>query len=503
MKLLSPKQIKLADSYTITHEPISSHALMERASIRFVEQLLQSIPESQEFCILCGTGNNGGDGLAISRLLAKKKKKVHTYIIRVSISESEDFTKNYDLLTSLETPFHPITITEIKEFSPILISKHAVIIDGIFGIGINKPLQGITQEIVSYINTLSNYKVAIDIPSGMYADKPMQETDVVFEANLTLTFQNPKLLFLFPESYKYTGWWQIIDIGLLQEFEHQVESSYYYTHKSKIQLQKRNPFSHKGTFGHALLIAGSYGKMGAAILSTKSCLKSGCGLLTTHVPSHGNLIIQIACPEAMSSIDSDEKIITEFPTEAIYNAIGIGPGIGTDTKTIQAFTKFIKQNKTQLILDADAINILGLHKELIQLLPKNTILTPHPKEFDRLTQEHSNSFLRFTTQQKFSKETGCIVVLKGKYTSISLPNGDVIFNSSGNPGMATAGSGDVLTGIILSFLAQGYSPEDAAKIGVYIHGLSGDLALQNETVETITAQNIIENLSKAFILLQK
>lgn len=493
MQILSAQQIHEADAFTIKHEPITSTSLMERAAQKFYDILISTYSTRHQFVIFCGKGNNGGDGLAIARLLYRSGHKVSVYIISLPHSANDDFLYNYKRL--LHETLGNCNITKLSNFQNLSFDSNTVIIDGIFGSGLNRPISGFTADIISYLNTLPNTRIAIDIPSGLYADKPIESNDIVFKADETITFQAPKFQFLFAENSQFTGKVTIADINLLSPFL-DCEIPHFFT--TNISLQSRNKFSHKGTFGHALLISGSYGKIGATVLASKACLRSGCGLLTTHIPYCGYRIMQTAFPEAMVSTDQNQEYISSIPNDEKYSAIGIGPGIGTNETTTQAVGQFLKDNKKPLVIDADALNILASNQDLFQYLDTNTILTPHPGEFDRLTHKHFSGCERFESQKQFAIEHHCIVILKGHYTSVVLPDGKAYFNSTGNAGMATAGSGDVLTGIITSLLAQGYSPEDAAICGVFLHGRAGDFALENNSIETLVASDIISNLWKAF-----
>ena len=494
MKILSSKQMHEADAYTIEHEPVSSIDLMERAATRFFEYISKTYPNKTEFCVFCGKGNNGGDGLAIARMLASQGKGVTVYIVNYTDSASDDFLTNYERL--LEMQSEHCKIIELAEFQKITIPQNAIIIDGIFGSGLNRPITGFTADYISFINTLSNKKIAIDIPSGLFADEPTPAGAVVFCANETITFQSPKLQFLFAENQRFVGKLTIADIQLKNPFP-ETETPFEFVTRNTINIQPRNQFAHKGTFGHALLVSGSFGKIGAAELASKACLRTGCGLLTTHCPSCGYEMMQIAVSEAMISVDENEKLLSTIPDSSPYSAVGIGPGIGTNEITEKALRTFLQTNTKPLVLDADALNCIAQNPDMWQFVPQHTIITPHPGEFDRLTHKHTTCYERFETQLSFAKEHSCIVVLKGHYTSIATPDGTVYFNSTGNPGMATAGSGDVLTGIILSLLAQQYSPVEAAKIGVFLHGMAGDCATEKIGEFSLIASDIIENIGTA------
>lgn len=502
IKILNTTQIRDADAYTILQEPISSIQLMERAANAFVQQFLQDFPNTDKpIIVICGNGNNGGDGLAIARLLATRKYNVKTFIL-----PSENYSK--DCKTNLNN-FKKQLKKNIKTISSAeFISSYTpdtIIIDAIFGTGLNKPiLKGsLAYSIIDTINkhTFKNV-ISVDIPSGLFADK--NTTEISINATKTYTFQFPKLAFLFPENSKSVGSIKILNIQLHPDFIQQATTSYFLTQEKDISaiLKPRARFSHKGTFGHVLIIAGSYGKMGAAILSSKAALRSGAGLVSAYIPACGYTIFQTAFPEAMCITDKQQKQLSSFPNTGNYTAIAIGPGIGTSNTTTQAFIKFIKQLKTPVIIDADGLNILGKQKSILKLLPKNTILTPHPKEFERLVGKWENDFERLKLQQEFSKKHQVIIILKGANTSITDIDGTVYFNTTGNAGMATGGSGDVLTGILVGLFAQGYSPMHTAMIGVYLHGLSGDIALKIQSMESLIASDIIEHLGSAFKTLQ-
>lgn len=503
MKIISQELIRNADAYTIAHEPISSIDLMERASLACVDELLEAVPNAREFYIFCGNGNNGGDGLAIARILAKRHFKISVFCIETSKSKSQDNTIQYERLQQAISPTLSIHIHHSIEISQLVIPEHVVIIDALFGSGLHSPIQGLARTCIEHLNSLKATKISVDIPSGLYCDKPQSSDDCIFKADLTISFQYPKLSFLFAENEQFVGDWSIVPIGLSKKFEAQAETLFHFTILKDVALKHHSRFAHKGSKGHALLISGSTGKVGATVLASRACIHCGCGLATAYIPQGANIILQTAIPEVMTINDTSTDYITTAITCDSYSAVGIGPGIGTHNETQQAILQTIAQCKRPLLLDADALNILSLNKQYLQQLPYETILTPHPGEFDRLTHPHSHSFERLHSQIELSKQTGCIVVLKGKYTSISHPNGMVRFNSTGNHGMATAGSGDVLTGIITSLLAQQYSPFEAAQIGVYIHGLAGDIALKKYTTETLIASSIIEYLSEACIQIER
>lgn len=497
-KILSTSQIRMADEYTIQYEPISSLDLMERASKRLMEWILRFIPANRLITVFAGQGNNGGDGLALARLLMGKDYRVEVFLLKISDSMSKDAEINLIRLSKIREA-RIFGIQSNNDFPSI--QKDALIIDALFGSGLKRPLDGLARELVVHLNKSGAEILSVDIPSGLFGeDNRGNPTESIIRASNTLTFQFPKLAFLFSENSVFTGNWHVLDIGLHSKFIKRADTSWYYVLNEDIRglIKKRRKFDHKGSYGHALLLSGSKGKTGAAVLSAKACLKTGCGLITVHIPGSSYDIFQSALPEAMCSIDPEENMITNFPVLKTFSAVGIGPGIGTNRSTAGLLKNLLQEVKVPLVIDADGLNILSENREFLKYLPENVILTPHPGEFDRLAGKSEGGYERFLKLTEFSIRHKAIVLLKGAFTSIASPDGLVSFNSTGNQGMATAGSGDVLTGMILSLLAQGYDPRQAALAGVYIHGRAGDLALDVQSYESLIAGDIIERIGSAF-----
>lgn len=498
MKILPVEKIREADRYTIENEPISSIDLMERAASEIYKWFMKHCKTKEiSVKIFCGMGNNGGDGLALARMLAANDIVVQVFILHVSENFSPDCKENYKRLKE-ETKVPIFEIYDEKNLP--LLSDDDIIIDAVFGSGLNRALSGWIEKLIKHINKSPAIRIAIDIPSGLFADKPLDINSAVFKADYTLTFQFPKLAFLFLENDAFVGNWEMLDIKLHPDFIDSVETLNFFTTQSVVRslLHHRSKYSHKGTYGHALLVAGSSGKTGAAILSAEACLRTGIGLLSVHLPKNITIPLQSYLPEAMIDIDKSDNYCSEVTNLQSYTAVGVGPGLGRHIDTVNVLKKIIRNVTVPLVLDADALNIISENPTWLSFLPKKTILTPHPKEFERLFGKIYNSFERLELQRKMSVTHNIIIVLKGAYTSVSFPNGTCFFNSTGNPGMATAGSGDVLTGIILSLLAQGYMPEEAAVLGVYLHGLAGDKATESIGMESMIASDISKNLGKAF-----
>lgn len=500
MKILSVEQIREADKYTIENESIESVDLMERAATKIYEWIYRRVPRDKTIKIFCGMGNNGGDGLAVARLLYQQDIVSQVFVVRHADSMSHDCEVNYWRLVN-ETKVPMFDILTDDDFPNV--GPDDVVVDAIFGSGLNRPPQGVVADLIAYLNASPAIRVAVDVPSGLFADQP-SALGFIFKADYTLTFQFPKLAFLFPENDCFVGRFEVLDIGLHPQYIDEVETYNFLTVKQMVKpmLHARPKYSHKGTYGHALLIAGSEGKTGAALLGAKSCLRTGVGLLSVHLPKLAQLPLQTAIPEAMVDVDESETCFSSFGKLDAFSAIGVGPGLGKADETVHALKRLIQETQVPMVMDADALNILSDNPTWLAFLPAKTILTPHPKEFERLVGKCSTSFERLEKQRELSVKNNIIVVLKGAHTSITFPNGACYFNTTGNPGMATAGSGDVLTGIILSLLAQRYSPEEAAVLGVYLHGLAGDFAAETVGQESLIASDITENLGKAFVAIR-
>lgn len=498
MKLFKSDQIRQIDEFTIKNEPVASIDLMERAAIQLLRWYISRFERSRRIFIFAGPGNNGGDGLALARLLESERYEPHVYYIKITEKTSDDWNKNILRLKSeTKVPFTNLTSTD--QFP--VISSEDIVIDAIFGSGLTRKVEGLAEEVIKLINQTDSTVISIDIPSGMFGeDNTMNDYSDIISADYTLSLHFPKLSFMFAENAGNLGEWVVLPIGLSSNAIRNTISPFTLLERDDIAplLKIRNKFDHKGTFGHGLLYAGSFGKMGASVLSAEAALRTGAGLITCHVPACGVSIVQSALPEAMVEPDRNEKHLSEIGSTGSFSAVGIGPGIGTEPESQRALYKLLVECRKPMVIDADALNILSLNKNWFSLIPEGAILTPHPKEFERLAGKTDNGFDRLIRQIEFSKGHKCIVVLKGAHTSITTPEGKVYFNSTGNPGMATAGSGDVLTGIILSLLAQGYEPEDAAITGVYLHGLAGDIASEESCQESIIASDIIKSIGKAF-----
>ncbi|MFM6926112.1 MAG: NAD(P)H-hydrate dehydratase [Ferruginibacter sp.] len=499
MKIFSAAQIKAWDAFTIQHEPITSINLMERAATACCKWLIGKNFGKFHFRIFCGKGNNGGDGLAIARTLIEHEYKVTVYILELGKTGTDDFQANLSALHEYCTDIH---FMQSPDFFPS-IDTQDIIVDALFGTGLHKPAEGISAALIGHINKSGATIISIDLPSGLFADIS-SKGNAIIKATHTLSFQNYKLAFLLPENESCCGRVHLLHIGLHPAFEETEAADFELTDEGIIHsiYKPRNIFAHKGNFGHAAMLCGSKGMMGAAVLSSLGCLRSGVGKLTTYIPGCGYPILQTAVPEAMAFISGEDHLLSAEGIEK-YETVAIGPGIGLFPNHRNLLAGIFEKVKTPMVIDADALNILADNKELLEQVPAWSIITPHPKEFERLLGTSENDFERLALAQSVSKEFNIYIILKGHYSFISTPEGKAYFNSTGNAGMATGGSGDVLTGILAGLLAQGYNPLQAALLGVYLHGLAGDLAAADLSEEGMIASDILKYLPHAFKLIRQ
>ena len=498
MKIINSQGIRQIDQATCEKQQISSIDLMERAASMVSCEIISRFLPSQRFIVIAGPGNNGGDALAVARQLVEQGyRRVEIFLFNVTGKLSHDCNEECKRLMEMDG----VDFTEITHaFSPPYLSPNDVVIDGLFGSGLNQPLQGGFVAVARYVNESGAYVISIDLPSGLFCEwnAHINQRDMI-HANLTLAFQLPKLSFFFSENHAVLGDWKLLDIDLDEEKIKETETKYYVIDSKNVQplMRQRLPFTGKRDYGSALLFAGSTGMMGSAVMAARSVLKSGAGLVTVHSAKRGLNIVQTAVPEAMFEPDRNEHFITDMKIHHNHQAVGVGPGIGTQEQTSAALQTLFQNCTAPMVVDADALNCIAQRPAMLTLLPPKTIITPHIGEFDRLFGERQNSEDRLKAAIEMSRKYNIIIVLKGHYTAVIRPTGRVYFNTTGNPGMATAGSGDVLTGIITAFLAQGYNPEYAATIGVYIHGLAGDLAAEELGEFGMTAMDIAAYVGRA------
>ncbi len=499
MKIYQAGQLRDWDAYTLEHEPLSSAGLMNRAAQAFTDWFVKIYADTERpVCVFAGTGNNGGDGLAVARLLHRQFYAVKVFVCDFNGKRSADFEAQRALLPE------GVTVTVLRTLQEIpRLEKNEIIVDALFGTGLSRPLAGEHwPAVIDALNALPNEIVSIDLPSGLFADQHTPGS--VVQATRTFSFETPKRAFFFPENAGRVGDWAYGPIGLHADFEATTSTPFHYlTHaEARALVRPRATFSHKGTFGHALLVAGSRGKIGAAVLAARACLRSGVGLLTVHAPGCGYEVLQTSVPEAMCSTDEQRDFITQLPDLQNITTVGAGPGLDTHPETAAALSQLLTNTDHPMVLDADALNLLAWHPDWWPAVPENSILTPHPKEFERLFGPTEHDFARNDLQRRMAQQHHVVIVLKGAHTAIAAPDGSCWFNSTGNPGMATGGTGDVLTGLLTGLLAQGYAPAAAARLGVYLHGLAGDLAAARHGQAALIAGDLVDALGQAWQVLE-
>ena len=504
MKIFTAAQIHELDNYTITHEPIKSIDLMERAAKTITRAIMDEWTDRTPMVIFAGPGNNGGDSLAVARLLAEENYKVSVYLFNIHNKLSDDCAANKQRLIDSKRVGHFTEVT--LNFDPPELTEDMVVIDGLFGSGLNKPLIGGFASLVKYINQCPAKVVSIDIPSGlMCEDNTYNIHSNIIRADLTLTLQQKKLSMMMADCQKYIGRLRVLDIRLSKEYIDKTEANCRILEEQDVRrlLMPRDDFAHKGAMGNALIIAGSYGMAGAAEHATRACLRSGVGKVTVHTPRRNYLVMQTAVPEAVMQMDHEETYFSESVDSTDFDALGIGPGLGLVENTAIALIGQIRRTSCPIVADADALNILANHQAWMQQLPSGIIMTPHPKEFDRMAGSTSNNdYERLIRAQQMAEHIKGYIILKGHHSALCMPDGHIVFNATGNSGMATAGSGDVLTGILTALLARGYDKGTACQLGMYLHGLAGDLAAKEVGKESLVASDIIQFLPKAFLKLE-
>lgn len=502
MKIYTARQIAEADQATLKSQNISSLELMERAAYLAFMQIMKKHKEKPvKFQVFCGIGNNGGDGLVIAQKLLDLGYEVKIFVVEYSKNYSSEFKTN---LEQVKNKYNSelFFLNENNE-NPDL-KEADVILDAIFGIGLNRAMPDWVQDLVKQINKSGLEVISIDLPTGMFADLPKLADQPIIQASKTLTFQVPKFPFYLPETADYTGKVKILDIRLDRDFLKSLESNKQVITKRYLKsiFQKRAQFSHKGTFGHALIVGGSYGMMGSIVLASNSALRSGAGKVTALIPKCGYEILQIAIPEAMTICSENDKFLRDFENLNFQpEVICFGMGAGTKKETADFFLALMKSTQNPMVIDADGLNLLSEDKFLLEFIPENSVLTPHPKELERLIGKWENDFDKIDKAQNFAKAHQVIMLIKGAHTLV-ISAEQIFINTTGNPGMATAGSGDVLSGVIAGLIAQNYTPLNAAILGVWIHGKAGDLCVKKSSEEALIAGDLSSYFGKAISTLK-
>ena len=505
MKIFTYNQIKELDRYTMEHEPIRSIDLMERAAKALSRTIMDNWTNRTPIVVFAGPGNNGGDAMAVARMLAEQNYAVSVYLFNISDHLSEDCVTNRQRVVDCKQIKEFVEVT--TQFDPPVLEADMLVIDGLFGSGINKPLAGGFASLVKYINQSPSTIVSIDMPSGlMPEDNSYNVSANIIRADMTLTLQQKKLSFLFADCQQFIGKLRVLDIRLSKDYIEKTDARYATIEENYIRskIKQRDDFAHKGNMGNALIIAGSYGMAGAAVLATEACLRAGAGKVTIHTPKRNYNVLQTSVPEAVMQIDREETYFSEAVDAEDFDAVGIGPGLGQHENTAIALITQLRRSQCPIVVDADGLNMLANHRAWMQQLPKGIILTPHPKEFDRIVGTSCNGeYERLHKAQEMAENLHAFILLKGHYSALCMPDGHILFNTTGNSGMATAGSGDVLTGIITGLLARGYNAGDACTVGMYLHGLAGDLAAKDLGKESLIARDIIKYLPHAFKRLEE
>ncbi|REG88106.1 NAD(P)H-hydrate dehydratase [Winogradskyella sediminis] len=504
MKLFSKEQIYEGDKLTTERQNISSTDLMERAGTQIFNWMHARMQGAQvPIHVFCGIGNNGGDGLVLARHLVTHGYNVVCYIVNCSDKRSKDFLINYDRIKSVSKTW-PNMLSCKEDLSEITIGGDDIIVDAVFGIGLNRPPNDWVKHLFQKFKVSKAFTLSIDIPSGLFTDRAVDDEDAVVYAGYTLSFQSPKLAFFLPGTQKFTVQWEVLDIGIDRDYLRETETEVELIAKHEVLplYKPRQKFAHKGDFGHVMILGGSYGKIGAVNLASRSALNSGAGLVTVYIPTCGYHSMQTAVPEVMVITDEHETHISNINFDIQPTVIGVGVGLGTSEDTVKTFAAFLKKNTIPLVIDADGINILSRNKTLLNLLPEQTVLTPHLKELERIIGTWSDDFEMLEKVKAFSEKYNVIVLIKGAH-SITVNKNKMYINTTGNPGMATAGSGDVLTGMISGLIAQGYTPLAATIFAVYLHGKSADISLEDYGYQSLIASHIIEKIGEAYIDLFK
>ena len=505
-RLFAVSEIRDCERFTMEKEQSSSLELMERAGEACAEEIATALwlDEYEDVYVYVGTGNNGGDGVVLAAHLVEDSYIQNKICVVLCAAENVRYSeemqyqlKRWETIVSQHDNAETIFFTADNQSLP---QPKDLIVDALFGIGLNKLVTGFYAEVIRHINASDAYTIAIDTPSGLFADQHTPDGSAVVIADKTLSIQFMKKAFLLPENCPFVGDAEVVDIGM--EAPDNLDSDGYLLLGSVLRyvLRPRNPYAHKGTFGHGLLVAGCDRMPGAAVLAATAAMRGGIGKLTVHTVRSVRDILAVSLPEAIHDIDDNEQYVSHINWNKLpenITAVALGPGLGTAKQTVSAMKDILDTVKCPLVIDADGLNMLAENKTWLAFLPPNSILTPHFAEFERLAGKPSDDFDRLERAKVFAQRYSVILVLKGHHTVVTFPDGRQFFNTTGNPGMATAGSGDVLTGLLLSLLAQGYAPELAAMLGVYLHGAAGDAYAEDHAASTLIASDLPRYFSEA------
>lgn len=501
MKIYTSEDIRAIYRRTIETEGIPSSELIMRMARGVADEIASRWRPNRPMIVFAGPGHNGAETLAVCRILAERGFSPSVYLFNIGGKRltHECAVCRDELLKSAGGQIHWTEVT--NDFNMPVITPQHIVIDGLFGTEISAPLQGGFAWMAREINDAKPTVVSIDLPSGLFGDlNPLTVNRDIIHATLTLTMQVPRISFFQRDNAELVGEWRTIDIGLNRDVMLTTPTHYHLVeaHEVKEVLKPRNPFADKSDFGSALLITGCYGMMGASVLAARGALRGGVGKLTVHSPQCGYEVLQSSVPEAMFDADVNKIVISDMKTAHEYDAVGIGPGIGTNEMTVNALELFLKTTVNPVVLDADALNCIASRPTLLREVPVNSIITPHAAEFDRLFGECHSDDARLIKALEKAKEHHIIILLKGHYSALVYPDYRIVFNSTGTPAMATGGCGDVLTGLITALMAQGYNPGVSGWIGMFVHGLAGEIAAKEHGEIGVTAGDIAANIGKAF-----
>ncbi len=509
MYLVTADEMRETDKRTIESFGIPGRVLMEnagRGSTRFFQKIFGDLSD-KKVGVIAGKGNNGGDGFVVARYLSQKDIDVSVYLLgKKDAVKSGDAAANLALLAPLNVP-----VIEIPDENAFLhhqpsMCRQDIWVDAIFGTGLSFDIKGYFKTIIEYINSLNKPVFAIDIPSGINSDTG-QVCGTCIRAVATATFAYPKIgHYLYPGA-AYRGQLDVIDIGIPKYIADEVNPKQYLLTPKTFTLPNRSADAHKGDTGHVLVIAGSRGKTGAAAMTATSAMRAGAGLVTLAVPESINNILETLAIEIMTeSLPETDGTLSEAAFDKIMlllkgkKILAIGPGLGQSAQTQQLIRRIISESDIPMVIDADGLNALSGHVEILKTLKAPAILTPHPGEMARLVNKTTAEIQqdRISCARQFAEEFHQVhLVLKGAGTVVAHPDGKVLINQTGNSGMASGGMGDVLTGIIAGLMAQDMSPETAARAGVYLHGAAADIVAEKTNAYGYLATEIMAEIPAA------
>ena len=498
-QLFTVSEVRECERFTMEKEHISSLELMERAGKACAKEIAPCLKQNQfrDVYVYTGTGNNGGDGVVIAaHLVEKAYAHGNVYVVVCTLENarySEEMQYQLHRWQGIASQYDNAKLIFYSTDNQPKPLKSDLIVDALFGIGLNKPVTGFYAEVIRHINASDAYTISIDIPSGLFADKHTPNDSEVVIADETFSIQFAKTALLLPENHRFFGEVSLVDIGM--EAPDDLHACRYLITYADVSgmLRCRSPYAHKGTFGHGLLVAGCERMPGAAVLAATAAMRGGIGKLTVHSVKSVCNTLTVTLPEAIHDIDDNEQHVSHINWNKLpenITAVAFGPGLGTAKQTVAAMKDILDTVKRPLVIDADGLNMLAENKTWLAFLPPYSILTPHFAEFERLAGKPTDDFDRLERAKAFAQRYSVILVLKGHHTVVTMPDGRQYFNTTGNSGMATAGSGDVLTGLLLALLAQGYDPKHAAVLGVYLHGAAGDAYAEYHNPRTLIASDL-------------